>query len=146
MEYKTSDLNTKDVVTLLTRFLDESVFEGRVATDNVVKVLSNKDKFLTIVAYKELEPVGIFVGYTYEHPLFVGDYLSGDLLVYVIPEYRGSLVATRFVKKYIQWATNKGVRYIQLGQTTGVGNIERVKKFYESMGFKTVGFNTLKEV
>jgi len=145
MEYKTSNHNEQDVVMLLTSFLAESPFEGDVSIENVKKLISNDKKFLTVVAYDE-EPVGIFMGYTYNHPIFTGDTLSGDLLVYVIPKYRGSMVATRFIKKYVKWAEEKGVRYIQLGQATGIGNIERIGKFYENLGFKTVGFNTLKEV
>lgn len=144
MEYRTENHNEKDVEMLLTKFLDESVFEGSVSLESVKKFIQ-KNEFLTIVVYDK-NPVAVFMGYKYEHPLFKGDTLATDLLMYVEPDHRGGMIAARLVKKYIKWAKDLGVRYIQLGQSTGTGSIERVAKFYEGMGFKTVGFNTLKEV
>jgi GNAT superfamily N-acetyltransferase len=144
MEYKTENHNEKDVEMLLTKFLDESVFEGFVCLDSIKKFIA-KNEFFTVVVYDK-DPVAVFMGYKYEHPFFKGDTLASDLLMYVSPEHRGGMIAPRLVKRYIKWATDLGVRYIQLGQSTGIGSMERVAKFYEGMGFKTVGFNTLKEV
>ena len=145
MEYKTTDHNEKDVEMLLTKFLDESVFDGKVIVENVKKIIKKTDEFLTIVVYDD-KPVAIFMGYTYQHPFFSGASLSDDMLFYVVPEYRGSMIAIRLIKKYIKWAEQKGVKYIQLGQATGTGDVFRIGKFFEGLGFKTVGVNCLKEI
>lgn len=145
MEYREKGHNVKDLAALLSNFLDESIFSDMVACKESITKIAESNKFLTIVVY-DVKPVALFIGYTYDHPIFKGKLLSGDLLLYVEPSHRGGLIAAKLVKKYTKWAEDKGVNYIQIGQSTGVGNIERVSKFYESQGFKTVGFNTLKEV
>lgn len=144
MEYKVTDHNISDVEMLLSKFIDESVFDGFVSKDGIKKILENKN-FFTIVAYK-IKPVGIFIGVKYEHPIFKGALLCDDLLMFVDKDNRGGMTAARFVKMYESWAKSIGVKYVRLGNSTGIGNIEKVSKFYEGMGFKRVGFNTLKEI
>lgn len=144
MEYKVTDHSISDVEMLLSKFIDESVFDGFVSKDGIKKILDNKS-FFTVVAYK-IKPIGIFIGVKYEHPIFKGAFLCDDLLMYVDKDNRGGMTAARFVKMYESWAKDVGVKYVRLGNSTGIGDIEKVSKFYERMGFKRVGFNTLKEV
>jgi hypothetical protein len=142
-EYISTNHNLEDVTLLLSKFIDESVFEGEILLENVKEMLKN-DRFLTIVAYDD-KPIGLFMAHTYDHPIFKNS-CSDDIVLYVDGSHRGGLTAIRFIKKYITWAESKSVKYIQLGQSAGVGDINRVGKFFESMGFKTVGFNTLRGI
>ena len=144
IEYRTSDLNIEDIKGLLQKFIDESVFESDVSIEGINGIVSN-DNFLKIVAYDDV-PVGVFIGVKYKHPIFRTPLVSDDLLMFVDKSHRGSMIACRFVKKYEKWAKDSGVRYVRLGNSTGSGDIEKTGKFYESLGFKKVGFNTMKEV
>ena len=68
-----------------------------------------------------------------------------DLGLYVIPEYRGSRAALKLVKSLETWATGMGADDLHLGQTTAV-EIDKTRQFYERLGYKTVGFNTVKHL
>ena len=68
-----------------------------------------------------------------------------DIGVFVLPEYRSTAAAVKLVKHLEEWAKKQGASEIWLGQTTG-DNPELVVKFYNRLGYKTQGFNCLKEL
>ena len=68
-----------------------------------------------------------------------------DLGFYVLPEYRGSRAAIKLVKSLETWAKQTGADDLHLGQTTAV-DIDKTRQFYERLGYKTVGFNTIKHL
>lgn len=144
MIYQTENHNLQEVIDLLEEFIEESVFSADVDIEKVSQIL-NHNLCLVTVAKNEKETVGLMIGCVYEHPLFDAK-VASDLLVFVKKQYRGGLVALKLIKIYENWAKKQGVRYIFLGQSTGTGNIDRVKGFYEKLGFKTTGFNTIKGV
>ena len=143
MIYKTEHHNMGDIQSLLTAFVDESVYETKVNPEGVKRVVGSPNT-LVIVVYNEDKPVAIFMGYTYNHPMFFVKF-SADLLLYVSPEHRGSPIAVRLMKMYQEWAHKQNVNYIAIGQSTGIGDATRVRNFYEKLGFKMTGFNCLKE-
>jgi len=69
----------------------------------------------------------------------------GDLGFYVEPEYRGSRAAIKLVKALEAWAKERGVEDIYLGQTTGI-EVDKTRDFYERLGYKVVGVNTIKHL
>lgn len=146
MIYKTENHNLADIELLLSDFGHESVFDrpiDRPVNVEGLKKTINNPNTLTIVAYEEDRPVAVFLGYVYNHPFFHAKF-AADFLIYVIPEKRGSLVAVRLMKMYESWARNNNVNYISIGQSTGIGDLGRVRNFYEKLGYKTTGFNCLK--
>ena len=143
MIYKTENHDLEDIYGLLDEFIDESVYVSGIRKDGI-KAMVERPESLTIVVY-DTEPVAIFMGYTYNHPMFLGKAAS-DLLMYVKPEKRGSPISMRLVKMYESWARKMDVNYIMLGQSTGIGNIDRVGKFYEKLGFQMTGFNLTKGI
>lgn len=70
---------------------------------------------------------------------------AGDLGFYVEPEYRGSRAAIKLVNALESWAKEKGVEDLYLGQTTGV-DVDKTRDFYERLGYKVVGVNTIKHL
>lgn len=140
--YETSNIDINDLVGLLDRFVDESIYEAKA---DVVRIKNsiNASYLFFVVAYDNDIPVGVLVGGFYDHPLF-NVKMASDLVVYIIPEYRGGIISKRLVSMFEEWSKKNNADYIVLGQTTNVGNIERVSKFYEKLGYKTTGFNTLK--
>jgi GNAT superfamily N-acetyltransferase len=86
---------------------------------------------------------GMFVGVA-NRPYFGDDLCSQDMLLYVLPQYRGSMEATRLLKAYVAAAKSLGVKDIGIGNSTLV-NTDRVEKFYERMGFRRTGANFVLE-
>lgn len=68
-----------------------------------------------------------------------------DLGFFVLPEFRGSRAALKLVKSLETWAKNIGADDLHLGQTTAV-DMDKTRQFYERLGYKTVGFNTVKHL
>ena len=70
------------------------------------------------------------------NPSFFGhDLTASDLMLYVVPEKRGSTIAHRIIKKYEEWAISQNVTEISLGISTGI-SVERTSKFYEALGYR----------
>lgn len=143
--FTTQNHDIDDVCRLLERFIAEGIHTTRqVRVENVAKVLANP-KVLTVVAYRNGDAVGILMAVEWEHPLFTGRPVS-DMLVYVLPEHRGSTLAVRMIKMMERWAEELGAEGIMLGQSTRVGDMRRVMKFYEKLGYEPTGFNCFKEL
>jgi hypothetical protein len=54
-------------------------------------------------------------------------------------------VALKLVKSLETWAKEMNVDDLHLGQTTAV-DMDKTRQFYERLGYKTVGFNTVKHL
>ena len=73
------------------------------------------------------------------HPAYFSDELtSSDLLVYVLPEHRGSRAFYMLCIFYVSWARSKGARLIFLRNSTGI-EPAKIGKLYERMGFEHIG-------
>ena len=69
---------------------------------------------------------------------FGPDLLSHDRGIYVHPTRRGASAAKALVAEYVRWATELGVKRISIDVRAGV-NPDRAEKFFQHMGFETVG-------
>ena len=134
----------RDVVLMLDRFIEESVYDTTTCVESVTRVLTNPN-FVSIMVYDGTKPVAVLIGGVYKHPLF-SDVVAQDLVNYVTPEYRGGLIAKRLVRMLETWAKSKSAKYLHVGQSTATGDIGRVAAFYNKLGFQTTGFNTLKRI
>lgn len=77
---------------------------------------------------------------------FFSDELSArDMAWFVKRDRRGSMAALKLVADFEQWGLDRGVRKFFLGQSTGVA-IETTTKLYEHLGYRVIGFNTVKDV
>lgn len=68
-----------------------------------------------------------------------------DMGFYVAPQHRGSSAAIRLIGALEDWTKEIGLKDIYIGQTTAV-DIDKTQKFYAHLGYKTVGFNTVKHL
>ena len=68
-----------------------------------------------------------------------------DLGFYITKEYRGSRAAIKLIKALEVWTRQNNVTDICLGQWTAI-NMEKTQQFYNRLGYKTVGFNTVKHL
>lgn len=76
---------------------------------------------------------------------FIDGWYAFERMLYVSPEKRGSVAASLLVGAFEQWARDRDALYILLGTTTGV-RPERTERFYNKMGYNTVGVLTMKEL
>ena len=68
-----------------------------------------------------------------------------DIGLFVLPEFRGTSAAIKLLKAVEAWAKENNISDICIGQTTAV-NMEKTQQFYNRLGYKTVGFNTIKHL
>ena len=69
---------------------------------------------------------------------FSDEITASDLLIYVLPEHRGSRAFYMLCLSYVGWARAKGARLIFLRNSTGIES-EKVGNIYQRMGFEHVG-------
>lgn len=96
------------------------------------------------IAIENDKIIGFISGIAHEY-FFSNRKKANDLGFYVLPEFRGSRAALKLVKSLENWAKEIGADDLHLGQTTAV-EIDKTRQFYERLGYKTVGFNTIKHL
>ena len=96
------------------------------------------------IAIENNKIVGFISGFAHEY-FFSNRKKASDLGFFVLPEYRGSRAALKLVKSLENWANEMNVDELYLGQTTAV-EMDKTRQFYERLGYKTVGFNTVKHL
>lgn len=67
-----------------------------------------------------------------------------DLAWFIRPGRRGSVAAVMLVADWEAWGHANGAVSFHLGQSTGV-QVEATRKLYEKLGYRVVGYNTVKE-
>ncbi len=90
-----------------------------------------------IVAETACETIGVLVAgiapaYFSEEPT------ASDLLVYVLPEYRGSRAFYMMCLHYVVWAKEHGAKLIFLRTSTGIAP-KKTGELYKRMGFNQIG-------
>lgn len=103
-----------------------------------------KPQIAFFVAETNNQVVGYFVGCISKH-FFTEDLQAHDLALYVTESHRGSSAAVKLVKAFEAWVKNQNVKQVWFGQSVG-HEIEKTQKFYERLGYKTMGVNTVKEL
>jgi GNAT superfamily N-acetyltransferase len=141
--FVTQNHNLQDVCDLLARFGQEGVYKRPVNRPMVEAVLT-APTVMCVVAYRNGKAVGIVMAMVFDHPLFEGR-VTTDLVIYVTPEHRGSLIAARMIKMMERWGQEQKAEGLMLGQSTQIGDMRRVMKFYERLGYSVTGFNCMKE-
>lgn len=97
----------------------------------------NDDNRCGFVAEIDGEICAMFFGLVTEY-LYGHDLVAKDSLMYVMPEYRGSMMFLRLVNAYFRWARGKKVKQIFLSQSTGI-NVHRTTELYKRLGLQQVG-------
>jgi GNAT superfamily N-acetyltransferase len=103
---------------------------------------SNNTVFFIVIKNNKI--LGFIFAIAHEY-FFSNRKRVSDLGLYVLPEYRGSRAALMLIKALETWAKEIGADDLCLGQTTAV-NMDKTRQFYERLGYKTVGFNTVKHL
>lgn len=129
---------------LVTKMVAEAEFCEAVPELSKIKRMFNMPNIAVFGAFDDNKLIGFISGMHHEY-FFSSNKKVSDLGFYILPEYRGSRASIKLLKELENWAQSFGVEDLYLGQTTAV-NIEKTQKFYERLGYKTVGFNTVKHL
>ena len=141
---KLSENRLDEFFKIVCRMVAESEFSYVVPEKQKILQLFKNPNAVAFLALENDQIVGFISGLVHEY-FFSNRKRVSDLGFFVLPEYRGSRVALKLVKLLEAWAIEKNANELHLGQTTGL-DIDKTKRFYERLGFKTVGFNTVKHL
>ena len=141
---KLSENRLDEFFEIVCKMVAESEFSYVVPEKQKILQLFKNPNAVAFLALENNQIVGFISGIVHEY-FFSNRKRVSDLGFFVLPEYRGSRVALKLVKLLEAWAIEKNANELHLGQTTGL-DIDKTKRFYERLGFKTVGFNTVKHL
>lgn len=85
--------------------------------------------------------LGAYIGMTD----FTEDLIANDILIYVLPEYRGTAAFPWLFRYFMKWAGMNGAKLMLLGTSAGI-NPGAVGRLYQKYGFTPVGGIYRKEV
>lgn len=83
--------------------------------------------------------IGFFIGRISEY-FFSRNRMASSIVMYVDPEWRGNLVAVKFIHAFRAWALNRDAIELCIGIATGV-TVERSDLFLRRLGFELTGGN-----
>ncbi|SRR5579871_964874 len=105
--------------------------------DFVANCLKSKGRACLIYESAHGRAEGLMIGYVAEY-FFSKEKGAWDLVLYVRPERRGSLVAYRLWSEFRKWARSQGASVMWLGAAAGVNPILS-RKFYLGLGMDEIG-------
>lgn len=129
---------------IVTKMVAEAEFANAKIEKHKILHLYKNPNAIAFLAIENDKIIGFIAAISHEC-FFSSKKKVSDLGLYVLPEYRGSRAALKLVKSLETWATEMGADDLHLGQTTAV-EIDKTRQFYERLGYKTVGFNTVKHL
>lgn len=137
---------TKEDVLKIVGLTDEMLSHTKLGCATIPKVhmLVTSPRTLVELAWDDDKLVGFVCGVVHES-MFNETKRVSDIGLFVLPEYRNSDIATKLIAHLEKWARDQQASQLWLGQTTG-DNPRIVERFYNRLGFKTQGFNCLKEL
>ena len=141
-----SFLDIPEIINLGNRYVEEEVkvvqhhsasWNAEQSAHYLCSSLNADDLFLWVAVDD-----GVIVGFLWAGAHVMAPWtplmVASDLLFYIVPEKRGTLMGMRLLKAYIEWAKDKGCAEARLSIASGI-NEKRVGRMYERLGFKPFG-------
>lgn len=141
---KLTDDRFDEFFQLIEKMVGEADFRQAKPNKEQIRLMTLIPNGVVFLAQLDNKLIGFIAGMTQRY-FFSDRQKSTDMGFFVLPEYRGSRAALRLIHAFEEWSIEKGVDDICIGQTTAV-DIEKTQKFYTHLGYKTVGFNTVKHL
>ncbi len=141
-----SFLDIPEILNLGSRYVEEEVkavahhsasWDAEQSAHNLCASLSREDLFLW-VAVDEGQIVGFLWAGHHELAPWTPVRVASDILFYIIPEKRGTLLGMRLIKALKQWAGENKCSEVRLSIASGI-NEERVGRMYKRLGFEPFG-------
>ena len=119
-------------------FNDEKLIRQLAACGTIVP-----DRYFKLAVHGD-EVLGGFYGNIHS-TYFSDEMLANDLVWIIKPSARGGGASLMLLADFERWAKEKGAKMVMIGQSTGM-DIARTTKLFQHCGYRTVGFNTVKEL
>ena len=119
-------------------FNDAKLIRQLAACGNIVP-----DRYFKLAVHGD-EVLGGFYGNIHS-TYFSDDLIANDLVWIIKPSARGGGASLMLLADFERWAKEKGAKMVMIGQSTGM-DIARTTKLFQHCGYRTVGFNTVKEL
>lgn len=113
-------------------------FDYQKVTDTIYRLIEDPDG-IALVAENSSELMAGFAAQFSEH-WFGKCRVSYDMAFFIAPCVRGSMVAARIVRAYIERARAAGIDEVLIGNSTG-SHAEATERFFTLMGFDRIGGN-----
>lgn len=130
------ELFTLGMINESNRYAKLGVNQSKVM-QTVKSFIQSDDKGVVLMAEFGGAIVGGFIG-ALSDEWCSDNFIAFDLVNYIDPEFRGLGTSRELVKSFIQWAKERGAKFVNCGTNTGV-NTEHAIKLYGSMGFVNQG-------
>jgi GNAT superfamily N-acetyltransferase len=144
-----SDGNWYEAFSLVEEFFKESPLFARLGAypqsvvDEIAKTIREPQR-VGFLGYVKDELAGLVIGRTV-NLLFGPGCVAQDMIFYVRPKFRATLLIKRLVAAFEAWAwEDPGCRLVQLTALAGADN-ERAARLVEHFGFNSVGYVMVKE-
>ena len=129
---------------LVKSMVSEAEFFDAIPDRQIFWQLHKNSNINYILAIQDSKIIG-FIGGVLAPYFFSKKMRVSDVGFYVAPNHRGSRAAIKLIQALENWAKQNNISDVCLGQTTAI-NMEKTQKFYNRLGYKTVGFNTVKHL
>jgi len=117
------------------RFIRESAYKNQVGEnpEQIQKVIGEllDGKGTILVAEVSGKVEGMIALVPFPHPLS-GEFICGELVWWVNPEYRGGRLALALLKAAVTWSKGKGAKRLQMISPAKGSNAEKI---YRRLGF-----------
>jgi GNAT superfamily N-acetyltransferase len=123
------------------RYARYGIVEAKIET--LVNASLESDELVALLAVDGDDVPFGFLGGIVSHHYFADMKYATNLVVYVSPEARGSRAAIKLIREFERVAKERGADEIMLGVTAGF-HAPRIEKFYNALGYQTVGALTVK--
>lgn len=112
--------------------------------DRLISLIEKPETFC-VMSYKDGDVSGGMLGFITQH-YFSSDKKAVESGLYVKQKYRNGLIGVRLIREFERWAKENGAKHIWMGYSTGIGDIDRMKDFYKTLGYNYEGFFSRKKL
>lgn len=116
----------------------------RFSERDMLDSIKKPDLYHVLATREDGEVVGCCMGWV-EKTFFGPDLIANQHLFYVVPYARGGHYAREMMKAFEEWAIDNDAHEIWVSQATGI-KVEQTRKFFEHLGFVTMGSIAKKSV
>lgn len=112
-------------------------YDPELAAGRMIEAIRDDDQ-LFIVVLRHGEVVGLLWAAYGPFLIWSPECIATDIVVYVMPEYRGTKGSLGLIKAYREWAEDKGAKEVRLSVASGIHE-EKTGKLYNKLGFEHLG-------
>lgn len=112
-------------------------YNPELAAGRMLEALQDDDQ-LFLVYVREGEVVGLLWAAYGPFLIWSSECIVTDIVLYVMPEYRGTKGSLSLISAYRKWAESKGAKEARLSVASGIHE-DKTGRLYNKLGFEHLG-------